>query len=55
MEGETVENVVPLWARDDIEGTFLGYASLFEDRELMVLVPLADETGLAISSRNAWA
>ncbi len=58
MEGETVEKVVPLWARDEMEGTCLGYVRWLDDSELMVSVLLVDESvGLVISSRScrAWS
>ena len=54
MDGEKVEKVVPLAARDDTDGAFLG-PNLAEDRELIDSVLLVVEIGLAISARSCRA
>lgn len=54
IDGEIVENVVPLAARVEIDGRCLGYAIRFE-LVLRESVRLLVDTGLAMSDRSIRA
>lgn len=53
MEGEKVEKVVPLAAREETDGARFRYPA--EERELIESVILVVEAGLAISFRSLLA
>ena len=55
MDGEIVENVVPLSAREETDGTRLEYGPRNDDRELMVSVLLVVDTGLAMADLSIRA
>jgi len=54
IDGDTVENVVPLAALDEMTEAFLllSYWYGFDDRELMDSVLLLDDTGLDNPERS---